>query len=67
MKNFTSLITTTLTCATLSIISFDSFAMDKYVENALVDVCKSTLTNNVRKFTRTVKYYNLDQTILQSP
>lgn len=53
------LTTTAITCSMLSIASFSSHAMDKFVETALIDVCQSTLTNNVLKLRKTTQSYNL--------
>jgi hypothetical protein len=40
--------------------------MDKYIESALINVCKSTLSNNVLKYRRTAKHYNfIDKAIAQ--
>lgn len=60
--------TTTLAAITSSVllagVSFNSLAMDKYVETALIDVCKSAMSNKVHRFTKTAKSYNLrDKTI----
>jgi len=59
MKTLKLITTATITCSILSLASFSSHAMDKYVESALIDVCKSSLTNNVIKFNKTVRGYNL--------
>ena len=40
-------------------VSFSSSAMDKYVENALIDVCKASTTNSVNKFNQIAKSYRL--------
>lgn len=64
MKTLKSLTTAAVTCSVLSFTSFSSMAIDKYIETALVDVCKSTLTNSVTKFQKVVKSYNLaDKTV----
>lgn len=53
---------TATTC--LMAASFNSYAMDKYIESALIDVCKSVRSDNVLKFRNTAKSYNLkDKTI----
>jgi len=44
----------------LTLTASQSFAMDPYVEFALIDTCKSTLSNNALKVKKTVKSYNLD-------
>jgi len=59
MNTFKLLTTTAITCSMLSIVSFSSHAMDKYIETALIDVCKSTLTNKVANFRKVSKSYNL--------
>ena len=59
MSHLKLLTTTAITCSMLSMASFSSHAMDKYVETALIDVCKSTLTNNVLKLRKTTQSYNL--------
>lgn len=59
MKTLKLLATATITCSMLSLASFSSHAMDKYIETALIDVCKSSLTNSVARFNKTVKSYNL--------
>ncbi len=61
MNKFKSLTTTAIVCSTLTVISFSSNAMDKQIESALIDVCKSTLTDSVAKFHRTAKSYNLKE------
>jgi hypothetical protein len=64
MKSSKLLAAAAFTGVMLSALSFSSHAMDKYIENALIDVCKSTLTDNVSRFKKTVKSYNLrDKTI----
>lgn len=64
MNKLKSLALTTTTLALLTSFSFTSHAMDKYVESALIDVCKSALSNSLRKYTKTVKSYNLkDKTV----
>ncbi|MGB1261937.1 MAG: DUF3718 domain-containing protein [Cognaticolwellia sp.] len=64
MKTLKTFTTATLTCAILSVASFSSYAMDRYVENALIDVCKSTLTNSLARYKKTTKSYNLrDKTV----
>lgn len=61
MNNLKLLTTAAFTCVILSTASFSSHAMDKYVENALIDVCQSTLKNNVMRFREAVKSYNLHE------
>jgi hypothetical protein len=44
--------------------SFNSYAMDEYIESALIDVCKSVKSDSVLKFQNTAKSYHLkDKTI----
>jgi len=47
--------------------SFSSAAtMDPYVENALINVCKSATTNSLLKYNKTAKSYHLkDKTIAE--
>lgn len=59
MNTFKLLTTAAITGSMLSMFSFSSHAMDKYVETALIDVCKSSLTNKVAKFRKVNKAYNL--------
>lgn len=59
MNTFKLLTIAAITASMLSTVSFSSHAMDKYVETALIDVCKSTLTNKVAKFRKVNKSYNL--------
>lgn len=55
--------TTTLAVLTSALLftgaSFSSFAMDEYVENALINVCKSAMNNNVTRYNKTIKSYRL--------
>ena len=55
--------TTTLAAITsvicLTATSFSSSAMDRHVENALIDVCKSAMSNSVYRYNKTIKSYNL--------
>ncbi len=43
----------------LTSVSFTSSAMDKYVENALIDICKSALSNSVLRYNSTIRSYHL--------
>ena len=64
MKTLKTITTATIACAVLSVASVSSYAMDEHIEAALIDVCKSTLTNSVAKFTKTTKSFNLnDKTV----
>lgn len=38
----------------------DTSAMDPYIESALIDVCKSTLTDRTYKMRKTIEGYNLN-------
>lgn len=64
MNTFKLFTTTAITCSVLSIVSFSSYAMDKHIETALIDVCKSALTNNVTKYQKTANSYNLQNKIV---
>jgi hypothetical protein len=64
MNKFKSLTTTIMTLSLLSAASFSSNAMDKRTELALIDVCKSTLSNNIIKYKKATNSYNLrDKTV----
>ncbi|WP_440874587.1 DUF3718 domain-containing protein [Thalassotalea sp. PLHSN55] len=39
--------------------SFTSSAMDEYVESALINVCKSAMSNSVIRYNKTIKGYRL--------
>ena len=57
-------IKTTLSLTTglvLTVAANTSFAMDPLVEKALVDTCKSTLSNSPLKMSKTIKSYRLDE------
>lgn len=43
----------------ISSMSFSSHATEKHIESALIDVCKSALSNKVAKYQKTTKSYNL--------
>lgn len=51
----------TITCSIIATASFSSLAMDERIETALIDVCKSTLTNSLSKLRHTAKSYNLKE------
>jgi hypothetical protein len=59
MKNLKLVTATAIACAMLSTVSFSSNAMDRHIELALIDVCKSTLSNSITKYRKTVNSYNL--------
>jgi hypothetical protein len=64
MNKFKSLAVVATTLTLLSSISFSSNAMDRYVELALIDVCKSALSKSSYKYRETAKSYNLrDKTV----
>ncbi|MEW6989948.1 DUF3718 domain-containing protein [Colwelliaceae bacterium 6441] len=44
--------------------SFSSLAMDKYIEEALIDICKVSTKNSIIKFHKAVRSYRLkDRTV----
>lgn len=59
MNKVKSITTALITFSLLAGASFTSSAMDRYVEKALVDVCKASTSNSLVKFHNTTKYYNL--------
>lgn len=59
MKKLTLIKTVCLT-SLLSAAAFNASALDnKYIENALVNVCKASITNSTMKFNDTMKEYRL--------
>ncbi len=45
-------------------VSFNSMAMDKRIESALIDVCKSAMSDSIYRYNKTAKGYNLkDKTV----
>lgn len=66
MNTLKSLVATTMTCSLLTLASFNASAMDKEVEAALIDVCKSTLTNNVIKYKKVASTYHLKDRAIAS-
>lgn len=64
MNKLKSLTLATTTFALLSSISFSSNAMDRYIEGALIDICKSTLANSVGKYKRVSKSYHLKTKVI---
>lgn len=66
MNTLKSLVATTMTCSLLTLASFNASAMDKEVEAALIDVCKSTLTNNVIKYKKVADTYHLKDRAIAS-
>jgi hypothetical protein len=64
MNKIKSVTTAVVTFTLLVGTSFSSSAMDRYVEQALVSVCKASMSNSVTKLHKTAKSYNLkEQTI----
>ena len=59
MKKLTTSIIGVLTVLGLSLTANTSFAMNSYVEFALIKTCKSTLTNSKFQVNKTLKAYNL--------
>jgi len=59
MKKFTLIKTIGLT-SLLSAAAFSTSAMDhRYIETALVNVCKASITNSTAKFNNTMREYRL--------
>jgi hypothetical protein len=65
MKKITSAKTVlSLAALGLTCLSFNSAAMDTYMETALVDVCKAAQSNSLVRYNKTSKSYRLkDKTI----
>jgi len=64
MNKIKSVTTAAITFSLLIGTSFSSSAMDKDVEQALINVCKASMSNNVIKLSKTAKSYQLkEQTI----
>jgi len=61
MSKFKSTIYAIVTTSLLAGASFNSFAMDKYIESALIDVCKSAQKGNLLQFKNKTKSYRLSQ------
>ncbi|MDG1752641.1 MAG: DUF3718 domain-containing protein [Thalassotalea sp.] len=49
-----------MTFSLLAGASFTSSAMDKYVEQSLIEVCKASTTNSTLKFNKTMKSFHLN-------
>ncbi|GAA6204167.1 DUF3718 domain-containing protein [Thalassotalea sp. SU-HH00458] len=60
MNKIKSTITTAITVTLLAGASFTSSAMDKYIEDSLIEVCKASTTNSMLKFNKTMKSYRLN-------
>ncbi len=64
MSKVKSITTALVTFSLLAGASFTSSAMDRYVEESLINVCKASLSNSLVKFKKTTKFYNLkDRTV----
>ena len=62
VKNTTLALITATTC--LAGASFNTMAMDPYIETALIDVCKATKSNNIFRYKDATSSYNLkDKTV----
>lgn len=62
VKTTTIALLTSATC--LAGATFSANAMDSYVENALIDVCKAAKSDDIFRLNRTAKSYNLkDKTV----
>jgi hypothetical protein len=65
MKNITSAKTVlSLAALGLTCLSFNSAAMDKSIENALIDVCEAAQSKSLIKYKRTTKSYRLRDTLI---
>ncbi len=64
MNKLKSLTVVAATFTLLSSISFSSNAMNRHVESALIDICKSAISKTAYKYRETAKSYNLrDKTV----
>jgi len=59
MSKFKSTVYAIVTTSFLAGVSFNSLAMDKHIESALIDVCKSAQKGNLRHFNQKTKSYHL--------
>lgn len=59
MNKIKSITTAAITFSLLASASFTSSAMDKYIEQSLVEVCKASTTNSTLKFNKTMKSFRL--------
>jgi hypothetical protein len=59
MSKFKTTVYAIATTTLLAGASFNTFAMDTYIESALVDVCKSAQKGNLREFNQKTKSYKL--------
>ena len=60
MNKLTKVVLGVSTGLTLSLATSASFAMNPNVEHALIDTCKSTLSNSPMKVRKTIKSHRLD-------
>jgi len=64
MNKVKSIAAAVISFSVLASASFSSSAMDPYVEEALISVCKSAKSNSLLKYTKTAKSYHLkDKTV----
>lgn len=66
MNKLNFLKSASITTILLSAVSFNSYAMDPYIETALIDVCKSAMSNSVSKYSKTAKLYNLKDKVISN-
>jgi hypothetical protein len=59
MKKIKSITTAAITFTLLASASFASSAMDKDIEQSLIEVCKASTTNSTLKFNKTMKSLHL--------
>jgi hypothetical protein len=59
MNKIKSITTAAITFSLLASASFTSSAMDKFVEQSLIEVCKASTTNSTLKFNKTMKSLHL--------
>lgn len=60
MNKIKSITTTAITLTLLASTSFSSSAMDKYIEQSLIEVCKASTSNSTVKFNKTMKSFRLN-------
>jgi hypothetical protein len=64
MKNLKSTTLALLTTTCLAGASFNSMAMDPYIETALIQTCKAAKSNNIFRYNAITDSYNLkDKTV----
>lgn len=59
MNKVKSITATAISLTLLAFTSFTSSAMDKYVEQSLIEVCKASTSNSMLKFNKTMKSLHL--------